>query len=280
LSVERKSQEDRADVSAFNPSTYWEDRLRTNPGILGVGFTRLGKQFINWQYKVRAVVFSRILQQMDFMPGTARVLDVGSGTGFYIEQWRRAGVQDVVGSDLTDIAISRLEQQFPGTPFHKFDIGGSQSILPGKHFEIVNAFDVLFHIVDDAQYSRAIENVYSLLSPGGWFLFSDLFVHGEVRRAEHMVSRSLAEVEAILRNTGFEIVARRPMFVLMNQPLDSQSQLVTILWRLMTYPVQRIHALGFFLGAVLFPFDVFLTGVVRESPTTEIMICRKPSASS
>ena len=46
-------------------------------------------------------------------------------------------------------------------------------------FQAISAYDVLFHIVDDARYERAIQNISALLSPGGVFFFSDLFLHGE-----------------------------------------------------------------------------------------------------
>ena len=62
------------------------------------------------------------------------------------------------------------------------DIGGPpDQIARGASFDAVSAFDVLFHIVDDAAYGRAFQNIASLLKPGGWFLWSDNFLKANPR---------------------------------------------------------------------------------------------------
>src|ERR1043166_8271428 len=105
------------------------------------------------------------------------VLDVGSGTGFYVDRWLRLGAR-VTGLDLTEIAVAELSRAFPAARFLRADIGASLDgvpLAPGW-FDAVSAFDVLFHIVDDAQYARAFENIPSLLRPGGWFLGPENFL--------------------------------------------------------------------------------------------------------
>ncbi len=66
------------------------------------------------------------------------------------------------------------------------------------------------------------------------------------------------------------------MFVMMNQPLDTTSRLHIFAWRAFTYPVRKSEAVGYLMGSMLYPFELLLTAALRESPTTEIMICRKP----
>jgi hypothetical protein len=135
--------------------------------------------------------------------------------------------------------------------------------------------DVLFHIVDDEQYRRAFVNIASALAPGGWFIWSDNFLHHDTERVMHQASRSLAESEDAVRAAGFEIVERVPMFVLMNYPTDSTSKLGRLAWTAMVSPAALAEPLGWLVGAALAPVDTWLTSVMRESPTTEIMVCRK-----
>jgi 2-polyprenyl-3-methyl-5-hydroxy-6-metoxy-1,4-benzoquinol methylase len=121
-----------------------------------------------------------------------RVLDVGSGTGFYVDQWRDLGIKQVVGLDLTETAVSRLKTAYPDMEFVVADVGAESVPLQRGSFDVVSAFDVLFHIVDDDRYGRALENVSGLLKPGGFFVWSDNFLrHGRRDAGLHQVSRSL-----------------------------------------------------------------------------------------
>jgi SAM-dependent methyltransferase len=263
----------------FSARDYWQSRLSQSYSLQGVGYQRLGKSFNQWMYKVRARVFSRLARRLGVDWRQATVLDVGSGTGFYVEQWHALGVPQVIGVDITTKAVEELGRRFPGDRFIELDIGAdepaSRLTAHVSHLSAVSAMDVLFHIVDDEAYRRAFVNIASALAPGGWFLWSDNFLHHDTERVMHQASRSLAESEDAVRAAGFEIVERVPMFVLMNYPTDSTSKLGRLAWTAMVAPSALAEPLGWLVGAALAPIDTWLTSVVKESPTTEIMVCRK-----
>ncbi len=204
------------------------------------------------------------------------MLDVGAGTGFYVERWAEAGVKNITGADITQVVVEQLAQKFPAYHFVEADIGADVSMLPGQPFDAVSAFDVLYHIVDDALYARAFHNIYSLLRPGGYFVFSDNFLHGETQRGRHQVSRSLPVIEGLVKEAGFEIVERFPMFVLMATPVDSRSRLLKLLWSGIRTLAALSEVTGFLAGAALYLPERALIATLKESPTSEIMICRKP----
>ncbi len=261
--------------NAFDPSQYWERRLQNNPGITGVGYTSLGTGYNEWLYRIRKRVFLRLLASQQFGWEDASVLDVGSGTGFYIQRWKDAGVRKIVGSDLTAIATGRLKELFPNEEFVQTDIGGEIPKTWVCLFDAVSAFDVFFHIVDDQRYQKALQNVSSVLRSGGLFFFSDILLHGPTKRSIHMVSRSLSDVERHVRAANFEIINRVPMFVLLNQPLDTKSKIHPFVWQSFVYAVRMCAPLGYIVGGMLYPLESLLTRYCRESPTTEILVCRK-----
>ena len=261
----------------FDAKSYWETRLRQHPGLCGVGNTRMGKHYIEWLYRVRRAVFLRLLRSLGTDFRRARVFDIGSGTGFYLELWKELGVSSIAGCDLTEIAVSRLRSAFPSSTIFEMDIGDALSPSVCEQYDVVSAFDVLFHIVEEGRYERAIRNVHSLLRPGGVFLFSDLLVHGSPLSGEHVACRSLNHVEVLLKKTGFEVLRRVPMFVLMEEPLDSRSSVYRFVWKLATYPARHSKSAGFLLGALLYPLERVLTKIFDESPTTEIIACQKGS---
>jgi SAM-dependent methyltransferase len=259
----------------FDPKSYWETRLEEYPGLCGVGNTCLGRSYIQWLYKVRRAVFLRLLASLKTDFRAARVFDVGAGTGFYLELWKQAGVPSIAGCDLTEIAVTRLESTLPWARILRLDI---TETLPSSElgcYDFVSAFDVLFHIVEEKRYEQAIRNLCALLRPGGLLLFSDLLPRNGAVRAEHVAFRPLEQVTALLAKTGFEVVRRVPMFVVMEEPLDSTSQWYCFLWKLMSFPVKRSEVAGFLIGAMLYPLELILTKVCEETSTTEIVICSK-----
>lgn len=260
-------------ANKFDPRAYWESRLERMYTLEGVGYRGLGVGYNWWFYRVAAKVFRRAATSLEVNLADAKVLDVGSGTGFYIEQWKRLGAKSITGCDITSVAVERLRQRHAEIDFELFDIGSTSLKFPNP-FDIVSAMAVLFHIVDDQRYQQALHNLYRLLRPGGYMLYSDNFLHKGRYEAMHHVSRSLREVEQMMLETGFTIISRRPMYVLMNYPVDSEAPFLRHTWRIIQRGCQA--RCGFVIGAVLYPLEVILTGMLAESPTLEIMICQKP----
>jgi hypothetical protein len=148
----------------------------------------------------------------------------------------------------------------------------------GEYFQAVSAMDILFHIVDDNKYKKALYNIYDLICPGGFFFLSGNFLHSETRRSQHIVHRSLSDARQALQDVGFVILDRQPVFMLMNKPVDSTSGLFKKLWPRIYQYASRSEKSGAILGAFLFPIEMMLTRLFSESPTTEIMVCKKPVA--
>jgi SAM-dependent methyltransferase len=261
--------------AAFGRKSYWENRLSAHPGLCGVGNTILGPSYIEWLYRMRRTIFLRRMHALDLDYRASSVLDIGSGTGFYLKLWKDLGVSTLSGCDLTDVAVSRLRKEFTEVRIEQLDIGDELPATLASQYAIVSAFDILFHIVDDRRYEQALYNVHSLLEPGGLFIFSDLLIHGIPLRDDYMACRSFDEITGQLQKTGFEVLYRGPTFILMEQPLDSQNHIYRFLWRLMARAIRISDHLGYIAGALLYPADLLLTRIWRESPTTEIVVCRK-----
>jgi SAM-dependent methyltransferase len=271
----RAASDGTSSEACFSPQEYWQNRLTTDFSVIGVGYSLLGREYNKWQYKLRSRVLDRTLAGLHSDLTYANVLDVGSGTGFYIDYWRHAGVRSVSGCDLTDISISRLREQYPDISFRQLDIGADLPADYSAQFDVVSAFDILFHIVDSTRYEMAFRNIARLLVPGGLFCFSEIFPHQGTQRGYHVVFHSLSHIEKMLADSGFTILCRRPAFVLMNEPLDTRSAVAKTLWKAMMYPVRKSEMLGWLWGATLFSADLFLTKLIDESPTTEIVVCQK-----
>ncbi|HEU4541618.1 MAG TPA: methyltransferase domain-containing protein [Jiangellaceae bacterium] len=252
---------------------FWERRLGSDWTESGVGYHALGRAFNSWMYRVRRAVFAREVAGLD-VGAASRVLDIGSGTGFYIECWRDAGARRIVGCDLTDAAVDRLRRRFPDVEFVRANAADVASELGPASFDMVSCMDVLFHITDDGQYEEAIDGIAQVIRSGGYFVLSENFLHRAEQRGERQVNRSASAIQALLTGAGFEVVRRVPMLVLMNAQVDAP-----IAWRKIWGGALRAATLteltGWLAGAALYPIERGLTRWLTESPTTELMICRR-----
>ena len=144
---------------------------------------------------------------------------------------------------------------------------------PGT-FDAISVFDVLFHIVDDESYRKAVSNLGKLLRPGAFLLYSDN-VMLQAETIDHQSSRKWETVLSALQSAGLEVVERHPMFVLMNDPVRSRSRILRRLFPLVTRLVHRGERWGWLMGALMYFPELILTTIINPGPSTEILVCRK-----
>jgi hypothetical protein len=76
----------------------------------------------------------------------------------------------------------------------------------------------------------------------------------------------------------FEIVERTSLFVLLNEPLDTRNLLYKWLWYGAGRLISSSDRLGAVAGRRLSRLAVKLASRRKESPTTELMVCRRLSS--
>jgi SAM-dependent methyltransferase len=274
--VRRSGVQGTRTMTTFDPRAYWEDRLSRYGSEEAVGHAGLGAGLNAWMFRVRHVVFLREVGAAIASLPSLSVLDVGSGTGVYVDWWRQLGVASITGSDIAQVAVDRLRARYPGSSFVRFAIGEQvPAELRGRRFGAISAMDVLFHVLDDDAYRQAFATLFALLEPGGLLVFTENFLHDEELSARHQRSRTLEEIEHVVRDAGFAILRRRPLFYLMNAPLDTRSRFHRAWWRALAGVASRSGTVGGWLGALLYRPELALIARLREGPSTEIMLCRR-----
>jgi SAM-dependent methyltransferase len=263
-------------MTDFDPRAFWEKRHTSAYGPESVGYAGLGVPYNEWMYRVRRHVVERQLRKSHIDLSKRDVLDIGSGTGFYVDLWKRQHVRSVTGSDFAPYAVRALREKFSDARFVELDVT-SESLPPQvEQYDVVSAFDILYHIVDDEKYRRAIANIRSVLRPGGYFILSENFLAHTRETGLHQVSRTYAEIVAMLEENGFIVLQRAPVFFLMNRPLKSSSGALAKSWKV----IRRITAmrerpwLGGWLGALLYPVELASLPFMTTGPSTEMMVCR------
>lgn len=264
----------------YEPRSYWERRLAEEPALVGEGYAALGLPFNAALYRQRERVLRRAIRRFRVPVAGARLLELGVGGGFYVPIWKSLGVADLVGIDITDVAVDRLGARYPEYRFVQADIGRALPVEEAS-FDIVTAFDVLLHIVDDEQFQSALRHAAAACRVGGHLLVSDQFLtHAEpVATSPHNVVRTLDRYRSALEAAGWQIAGRFPIFVTMHPPYDvaggTRRGVALRWWRLLASRLRRHPEDGRWLGTLLGAADAALTAVVRDGPSTELLVARR-----
>jgi 2-polyprenyl-3-methyl-5-hydroxy-6-metoxy-1,4-benzoquinol methylase len=197
----------------YEPRNYWEGRLSSNFNLRGVGHICYTEDYNAWLYRRKADTLSAALDGSS-VSGQS-VLDVGCGTGFFVRSFVGRGAL-VHGVDITDVSIARLQAEFPRHAFTTASISSPMFVPPGT-FEIVNIWDVLYHVVDDEDFRTALGNLASCVRPGGQLLLTDqLAGSADAQVAPHVKLRCLATYQSVLPDLGLHLVKLLPLYFRLN----------------------------------------------------------------
>jgi SAM-dependent methyltransferase len=199
---------------SYDPKAFWEQRLGEHFDLVGTGETGLSLAYNRACYALRSLQLERALRQAHLDVAGKRVLDVGCGTGFFTDFYLRRGAE-VTGLDITTASVERLRRRFPQSRFILGDV--SDSPLDAQ-YDVIHAFDVLYHITDPLRWERAVRHLAAAVAPGGAFVFTDVFDSGAAE-ASHNVSRPLATYRSLLESQGLAVRPMVPTHVLLNRHL-------------------------------------------------------------
>lgn len=202
-------------MEAYSMYHYWEKRLRQHFDLTGAGHAGLGPRYNAWLYKARLEALERGLISSGRTLKGARVLEAGCGTGFYTEYCLRQEVHTYVGVDITSISVETLRKRYPNLRFIQADITEEIVETVGGDYDVVLAADMLFHIVDDNAFERAIQNLCSALASDGLLIIADVFPACTTQVAPHVRLRSLSEYTRLLNENHTRIVHIEPIFAIL-----------------------------------------------------------------
>ena len=258
----------------FNTKEYWEMRLQSRFDLVGVGDISLSMNYNKWSYKVTRKILKKLIVKYAGKVSHDKALDIGSGTGFIVDILQSCG-KKVTGVDISPTVVKNLKKLYPGADFLEFDVGKEEIPLAECSFNICTAASVLYHIVDDEALHTALRNIHHLLKKDGIFIFSDNFIHNREFNIAHQKCRTLAEYEVALKRNGFKILDRVPNYVLMNDPVDAKTKFFPRIWNTVTDLSRRSKAFDQVIWPLIYPIELVLTSILKESPAQEFMICQK-----
>jgi SAM-dependent methyltransferase len=140
----------------------------------------------------------------NYFPDAKSFFEVGCGTGFVL-----AGIREkfpalqLVGSDIFTDGLAFAKARLPGVRLYQMD---ARAIPFEGEFDVVGAFDVLEHLVED---NTALAQMFNAARPGGGLLISvpqqRYLWSASDEHAMHQRRYSRAELRGKVESAGFRI---------------------------------------------------------------------------
>lgn len=208
-------------MNQYDPQKYWEERLKSRFNLTGVGNIVFDSKYNEYLYKLQLAILIKALRKYNISLREKKVLDIGCGTGFFSKFYLN-NLAQITGIDITTISIESLKKSLPGGRFITLDISAEfpatkESFV--KEFDIINILNVIFHIIDEVKFEKALENIAVCLKEGGYLFISDYFGDTDVSPAQHVKFRRLERYQ-ILQQKGIKILEVIPIYYFMNRRVD------------------------------------------------------------
>jgi len=273
---------------AYENRGYWTSLHTAHRGALrAVGYPALGEGFNRATYRMRRSAVIRLARRR---PGLAsgRLLEAAAGVGAYAAVWRRFGVADWTGLDISEEAVRYCRLRHGEGRFFVQDLAceaWAEEAAPEDSFALVAAIDVLYHLVEQRAFETALGNLSRRVQPGGRLLVSDVFVETDRRVAAHVRRRPLAAYQRVL-GERFELEDREPVFAVLGDPTPRAGhradRILCAAWRLAAGVVRAMPGgpvrdlSGAAAGWLLRPIDGLLRGAgMARGANLELALFRR-----
>lgn len=148
-------------------------------------------------------LFKSIVYDQMAPTGKTKFLEIGCGTGNFIQQIVENKNLEITGSEIYLKGLLYAKKNLPNVDFIQFDVTQGQI---GEEFDLIVAFDVIEHIENDI---AAISNINRMLHKGGGLIMTvpqHMFLWSKLDEiVKHKRRYSRRELVTKLQENGFDI---------------------------------------------------------------------------
>lgn len=192
-------------TTVFDEKTYWRQRHDAHGSALkAVGIDSVTERGNQLAYQLLADQYTRLLDRLDLPEGTT-ALDAGAGVGAFTRLLHDRGLK-VTALDISQSALDGID-----LPIAKVCSPIATAELPSGGFEYVHSFDVLYHIMSDAEWAASLEALCRWSSR--YVVLHERFLRlPQLVPSKIMKMRPRHETAGILARHGFRQVDEMPTY--------------------------------------------------------------------
>ena len=197
------------DVALLSPeenAAYWETRHRREGDLRSGGHVSYDEATNQMFYMRRLSMLLEFIGHQSDPQAPLYVLDAGCGKGWFSRELAKFGHQ-VDGIDGSAHAIELCREQGGGPDYFRSALSAWRS--PGL-YDVVVSIDVLFHILDDDEWTRTVQNLASLVRLGGKLIVSDWGQDGVRVYGNYQVVRGRESYVPLLTRQGLRFDGWHP----------------------------------------------------------------------
>jgi 2-polyprenyl-3-methyl-5-hydroxy-6-metoxy-1,4-benzoquinol methylase len=257
----------------MDPKKYWDARLKKYCNLRGVGYISGDEYFNKYLYKAKVRTLERVIRKFNISFENKEILDVGSGIGFWIDYYLSKNAPLIWGVDISSEAIRYLSKKYADQNRVKLSEDDFSNLSLNKKFDIVNAFDVSYHVCDDTLWNKFVENLCKHVKEFGFIFISDTFREDYRSDIVHVKFRPLIAYERIFRKYGIQIISLIPMYSILGGPFTGRQKIDRLLWIIHTLFVfaSRCKLLANFLYFI----DSLLIHLKPFGISTKLLVVQK-----
>jgi SAM-dependent methyltransferase len=212
----------------YNPDTYWDEEFYST----GVSDAKTlaaadlyAESITDYHYASIELLLHKLCIEDKYSFRDKTVLDVGAGSGHWVEFYLRNGAKKVTAIDLSKKSCDAISKRFEGQPVevHNCAAGDVQG-----QFDLINAVGIMFHITDDALWTSTVSHLEKatrekLIVGGAFGAFTTNYQWNNRREATKRL-RSLSRWKNTLESSVR--VIRNPAFAHVEQSLPHSNLLI------------------------------------------------------
>jgi 2-polyprenyl-3-methyl-5-hydroxy-6-metoxy-1,4-benzoquinol methylase len=185
-------------LTGAEASTYWNERHQRESDLRSGGDITFDEATNRIFYMRRLGMLLDIIGMQTNPVAPLYLLDAGCGKGWFSRELARFGHQ-VDGIDGSEAAIAMCREIGGGPQFHQSSLSGWRV---NWLYDVVFSVDVLFHILDDAEWERSVRNLASLVRLNGKLIIGDWGADGDRVHGNYQVVRGRRRYLPLLRDCG------------------------------------------------------------------------------
>jgi len=185
-------------LSAEQAAAFWDARHQRETDLRSGGDVSFDEATNRMFYIRRLGLLLEIIGDQSHPAAPLFVLDAGCGKGWFARELARFG-HAVDGIDLSPSALAHCRREGGGPQYFRSSLVDWRS--PWL-YDVVLAIDVLFHVMDDAEWERSVRNLASLVRLTGRLVLADWGRDHDHVFGNYQVVRSRLRYQHLLAECG------------------------------------------------------------------------------